>query len=147
MSPQCHRIPRAEATLSGVLGTALSLEECKRVNNGAQWAHETNPGVTGSAETQSFFYIGGVPGLSADIAASPASPSALFHGSGRLRVAVDGTEENVRLYREQDRDLTSDSVPSYPPIERPDGKGGAGHSIISQLGRSRREIRDTWMIR
>ena len=48
----------------------------------------------------------GVPGRPAGIAASSARPSAPLDGGGRLRVAVDASEENIRYYWERGRDIT-----------------------------------------
>ena len=54
--PYHHRIPRAEDKLLRTCsGHGLSLEACRRAENGAQWAYETNLELTRAAEAQVIF--------------------------------------------------------------------------------------------
>ena len=81
--------------LERALDTGLSLEACRRADNGAQWAYEKILELPGAArQTHS---PGGVLTESADFEPSLASPSTSFHRSGRVRTAVDGSEVSVIL--------------------------------------------------
>ena len=89
--------------LERALDPRLSLEACKKGDNGAQWAYKKPSKFRERRRHNSF--PGGVPGQSADSQTLPASPTTPVLGSGRVRAAVDRSKENVGIHREQDGDL------------------------------------------
>ena len=98
------------------LDPRLSLEACKRADNGAQWAYEKILELPGAAEA--VIFPGGVPGESADSQALPAGPSTPFYWRGRVKTAIDRNEENVGIHREQSGDLVGGPSRPHKPIER-----------------------------
>ena len=66
---------------------------------------------------------GGVPGWSADSHALPAGPSTPFYGSGRVKAAIDRSEESVGLHWEQGGDLAGGSSRPHRPSRRNSKEG------------------------
>ena len=62
-----------------------------------------NPRAIRSSEGTAIFP--GVPGESADVKPSTSSPSKPFHGSGKVKAAVDGSEAKACLHCMQGGDL------------------------------------------
>ena len=108
--------------LERALDTGLSLEACKREDNGAQWGYERILELPGAAEAQSFLQEG-CPGNQLTFEPSPASPSIHFHGSGRVRASVDGNEANVGHHWKQGGDPTGGYSRLHGPARRPSEEG------------------------
>ena len=85
-----------------------------------------------------------MPGESADFEPSPTSLNTPFHGSGRVRAAVDGNEAKVCLHWKQGEDPTGGYSSPHGLVRRPSEEGLPESNIIAQLGGSLREIRGTW---
>ena len=82
--------------LERALDTKLSLQACRRTDNGAQWAYEKILELPGAEEAPSFIQEG-CPGNQLT-EPSPASPSTTLYRSRTVRAAVDGSEANVGLH-------------------------------------------------
>ena len=84
--------------LERALDTGLSLEACRRADNGAQRAYEKILELPGAAEAQSFFREG-CPNNQLKLQPHPeASQSTPFYVSRRVRAAVDGSDTNAYLH-------------------------------------------------
>ena len=103
------------------LDTGLSIEACRRADNGAQWAYEKSSSC--QEQWRHGRFPGGLPVESADFEPSLASPSTPFYQSGSVRGGVDGSEANVCLHWKHGGDPTGGSNRSHGPVGRPSEEG------------------------
>ena len=95
---------------------------------------------------EAVIFPAGIPGQSADIATSAASPSIPFYGGEKVGAAVDRSRAYVCLYLEQGWDPTEGSGRPHWPPRKPSEEGLPESSIIAHLRGSLREFRDTWRV-
>ena len=107
--------------LERALDTGLSIEACRRADNGAQWAYEKSSSC--QEQWRHGRFPGGLPVESADFEPSLASPSTPFYQSGSVRGGVDGSEANVCLHWKHGGDPTGGSNRSHGPVGRPSEEG------------------------
>lgn len=80
-----------------------------------------NPRAIRSSEGTVIFP--GVPGESADVKPSTSSPSKPFHGSGKVKAAVDGSEAKACLHCMQGGDPSGGYSRPHGPVRKPIEEG------------------------
>ena len=129
--------------LERALDTGLSLEECRRADNGTLWAYETLLGLPGAVEAQSRSRRG-CRGIS-ELGSLNQAHAYLSAGTGRLELPSTETSRmsfsirgRVVTLPEAIADLTEPLGDRVKRRELPES------NIIAPLGGSLREIRKTW---
>ena len=124
------------------LDTGLSLEACRRAENGAQRAYENILELPRAAEAQSFFQEG-CPGKQLTLNPHQQARTRLSTGAGGLGLPSTVTRRMSASIGSRLGTLPEVLVDLMGPLGNRVTTGFPETSVIAQLGDSLREIRDT----
>ena len=105
--------------LERTLDTRLSLEACRRADNGAQWAYEKILELPGAEEAPSFFQEGR-PGNQLTLNPHQQAQARLSTGAGGLGLPSTEARRMSGLHWKQGGDPTGDSSRPHGPVRRPE---------------------------
>ena len=128
--------------LERALDTRLSLEACRRADNGAQWAYEKME-LPGAEEAPTFFQEG-CPGNQLTLNPHQQAQARLSTGAGGLGLPSTEARRMSASIRSRVRTLPEILADLTGPLGDRVRRRLPESSIITQLGGSLREIRDTW---
>ena len=129
--------------LERALDTGLSLEACRRADNGAQWAYENILELSGAVEARSVFQEG-CPGNQLTLNPHQQAQARLSTGAGGLGLPSTVARRTSVSIGSRVETLPEVLAGFTGPLGDRERTGLTGASITAQLGSSLREIRDTW---